>query len=115
MHDYRSLPDFDSDLEQLRKKYPHVEDDIREALKLALAGKAPTYPIPLFPGLVKIRIASADQNRGKRGGFRVIYHSGVSGPCLISVYAKAQYEQLPIAELRRLAAKVAAYNKQGSK
>lgn len=102
MHDYPSLPDFDSDLEELKKKFPNAEGDVRKALDEARDGRNRLYPIPLYRGLVKIRAGSTDQNKGKSGGFRVVYFNGTKGKCLVAVYAKSQCEDLPRAELNRL-------------
>lgn len=62
----------------------------------------PRYPIPLYPGLVKIRAASTDQKKVRVVGFRIVYFTGTRGICLVAVYPQSECENLSAEKLQQL-------------
>jgi mRNA-degrading endonuclease RelE of RelBE toxin-antitoxin system len=54
--------------------------------------------------LYKVRVASSDQNKGKRGGFRVIYYivSDNNEILLLTIYAKAKQVNIKDSDVRRM-------------
>ena len=96
-------PSFDDAVQRLKRKYPHVEEDLQKALAQWAAPRA----LPSFEGkLWKLRAASRDQSRGKSGGFRIIcYLDQTTDPLrvfLLTIYAKSDREDIPIPELLQL-------------
>lgn len=100
-------PRYQKNIKDLSKDYPHVEDDIGKLLETLLDD--PTQQAKALPRykqkLWKVRVASTDMQRGKRGGFRVIFGYDVSKPdtvYLLRAYVKPKREDLPHTELQRL-------------
>lgn len=94
---------YERDLKFLRKTFPGVDRDANaELARLAtLQDRAPYEPpnVVLVPGfgreLLKVRIASSDQGRGKSGGFRMLLLRTASGGWRpVAIYAKGQSENL---------------------
>lgn len=90
-------------IKKLAKNYPHVETDTQAALAQFI-GPNP-IPVPCPPKasqlvgvgreVLKIRIASSDQNKGKSGGFRLLLaNSGSDAWRPVVVYAKAHTEDM---------------------
>lgn len=74
-------PDYQRQLKDLRKKYPHVDDDLCGAYaeirqRPSAACRAVAVPGLLPPGsdaaIYKYKIASRDMKRGSSGGFRLV-------------------------------------------
>lgn len=94
---------FDDAIQRLKRKYPHVEEDLQAALAHPSAPRA----LPSFGNkLWKLRTGSRDQGRGKSGGFRVIYyHDILNDPLhlfLVTIYAKSEREDIAFPELQQL-------------
>ncbi len=99
----RTWPAFDDALEKLRRKYPHIEDDIRDSFE----DEGPADALPGFSHkLWKKRIPSRDMGKGKRGGFRLIFYCdrerNPPEVHFLTIYAKNQRADIPPAELFRL-------------
>ncbi|MEE9447149.1 MAG: type II toxin-antitoxin system RelE/ParE family toxin [Arenicellales bacterium] len=96
------------DIKRLKKKYPKVLLDLRklndhlsqgQILGDAIAGVSEGFEHKVY----KVRLASSDQNRGKRGGFRVIYYVVTEEDIyLLSMYAKAQRDNIRIDDIQFL-------------
>jgi mRNA-degrading endonuclease RelE of RelBE toxin-antitoxin system len=102
------LPAFDKAIGELQKRFPHAEDDILGEFKLGppkATNALPAYGRKLW----KARAGSSDLNRGKSGGFRIIYYWDQELPnhCLLAkAYFKGDQEDLPPAEIVRLYASI---------
>ena len=96
---------FGRKLKKLRKKYPHITDDLKELLSEMEEGKAEGDSVPgLFDKVFKIRVSSSDMKRGKRGGFRIVYYLENQN-CeifLLTIYAKAKTENIPARQIRAI-------------
>lgn len=101
---------FEKALKDLRKRFPNVEKDVLKAF--SSAPPQHTMPLPKFGHkLWKARVASSDLQRGKSGGFRVIYYWDRDSPnwgCIGTCYFKGDMENLPDHELNLLFASVKA-------
>jgi mRNA-degrading endonuclease RelE of RelBE toxin-antitoxin system len=69
---FKTTRTFTRAFKRLKKKYRDLDKDI-ERLRSALI-ENPTAGISLGTGFYKIRLASSDMAKGKRGAFRVIYY-----------------------------------------
>jgi len=90
---------FKRKLKKLKKKYPRINDDLSDLLTDLENGEVSGDPIPgLNDKVFKIRCASSDMKRGKRGGYRVIYYMETSRGeiYLLTIYAKAEIENIPV-------------------
>jgi mRNA-degrading endonuclease RelE of RelBE toxin-antitoxin system len=93
---------FKRDLKRLRKKYPHVQNDLQPLIERLENGETPGDQVPRLDYTVyKVRIRNADQSRGTRGGYRVMYY--IKAPqlmILLRIYPKSARSDLPPDELR---------------
>ena len=77
------LPQFKRNLKALAKKYRHIKTDIQPAIDAISGGdfigdqipdvgeKEPGVPYVVY----KVRLANSDSQKGKRGGYRIIYEA----------------------------------------
>ena len=98
---------FTDEVRRLSKKYPHLENDLKNFYPDFLDN--PLLRADAIPGferkLWKIRVRSTDQQRGKSGGFRVIFYVHESRPeavHLLTIYPKSEREDLSGKELLEL-------------
>ncbi len=92
-------------LKKLKKKYPHITEDLRELFSDMEYGRISGVPIPgLSDKVCKIRAGSSDMKRGKSGGYRIIYYfeKEKSEVFLLTVYAKARNENIPIKDIQAI-------------
>lgn len=103
----RTWPAFDDALTRLRRKYPRIDEDVRDAFQGDVGGRLDALP-GYSHRLWKYRIASRDMQRGKRGGFRVILYMDPRPETtskqvhLLTIYAKSERRDIPNDELLRL-------------
>ena len=65
---------FQKSIKFLKKKYRHVKEDILDKIGELEKDPATGDPIPGWNKEIwKVRVASSDIKKGKRGGFRLIY------------------------------------------
>lgn len=95
---------FDRALKTFCKKLPNAEVDILDAFKNG--PPSATDPLPGFhKKLWKARVKSSDLQKGKSGGFRVVYYWDEALPnwcCIGTCYPKGVREELKAHELNRL-------------
>ncbi len=96
---------FKSCVRRLEKRYPHIKDDLRIAIHALLQEPRLGVVIPGGAGVRKLRVRSSDMQRGKSGGFRLLYlldehsHRIIY---LIFVYPKSEREDITRKELQEL-------------
>lgn len=65
---------FQKSIKILKKKFPRVKDDLYSIIKILEEDPTIGDPIPGWNKEIwKVRAASSDVKKGKRGGFRLIY------------------------------------------
>lgn len=99
------LPQFLLDnLKRLKKKNPHVNADVKIALQALVENPSLGVVIPGALGARKLRVRNSDLQRGKSGGYRLIYfvdgHREVIYPLLL--YAKSEQDNVTMSELHQL-------------
>ncbi len=73
-YDVHLTETFQKSIKALKKKYPHVKDDLLSQIKALEEDPSAGDPIPGWNKEVwKVRVASSDVKKGKRGGYRLIY------------------------------------------
>jgi len=95
---------FQKYLKILKKKHPTVKDDLLHTIQ-ALE-EDPTIGDPISgwkKEIWKVRTASSDVKKGKRGGFRTIYlwKSGENSVYLLAVYFKGDKEDISKKEIEK--------------
>lgn len=98
MYTVQPIPIFEKLKNKLKKKYPRIEDDYKSLVEDLKQGVFQGDELQGFSAadVYKVRIASTDQKRGKRGGFRIIYYVVLEGRTvfLMAIYAKSHQENL---------------------
>jgi mRNA-degrading endonuclease RelE of RelBE toxin-antitoxin system len=99
-----SWPRFEAELERFQRKYPHIVEDLREALT------SPNTRSDAVAGyghnLYKLRVRSRDLRRGSSGGFRVYLWVERDPPPApptvypVTMYLKSERADLSVDELR---------------
>jgi len=92
------------DLKRLLKKYPHIVEDIEKLIHQLEAGETPGDRIVGVGRIVfKVRIRSSDLQKGKSGGYRVIYYLQTAvHTIIITLYPKNERVDLAPEEIRRM-------------
>lgn len=76
-------PTYSRDLAELAAKHPNVETDVKDVLDKFVKPAIRQNPIlphqagagtPVIKGILSVRVPDSSGGRGKRGGFRLIYH-----------------------------------------
>ncbi len=89
-------------IKELRKKYRHIQEDVDAFALLLEKGETPGDRLQGSDEYVlyKARIASQDMQRGKSGGFRVIYYlQTTTSIMVINIYAKPAIDNVQIATI----------------
>ena len=97
-----TLPNFERELKQLKKKYPSVLQDLGSLLTDLM--KNPTQGTSLGNNCYKIRLAIRSKGQGKSGGARVItcVASIKDSITLLSIYDKSAQDTIADEQLRKL-------------
>ncbi len=85
-----STPRFNADLEDLAKKYPRVSIELKKLVGKLQDGNRLGDRMTGLAGVLVFeeRMPNPDARRGKRGGFRVVYHIGKREIQLLVICAK---------------------------
>jgi mRNA-degrading endonuclease RelE of RelBE toxin-antitoxin system len=97
-------------LKRLHKKYPGIRGDVQPLIDQLQRGETPGDQIQGvgFP-VYKIRIRNTDAQRGKSGGYRVIYYiRAFDTVLLLLIYTKSERENIRADELKNLVEKAEA-------
>jgi len=108
-YDVKLTETFQKSIKALKKKYPHVKDDLLHQIKTLENDPATGDPIPGWNKEIwKLRVASSDIKKGKRGGFRVIYlwKAGERTIYLLASYFKGEKAEITKNEIESLIKKL---------
>jgi mRNA-degrading endonuclease RelE of RelBE toxin-antitoxin system len=96
--------EFKRNLRALAKKYRRVRSDIQPVIEQLQKGEAIGDQVlrvghPIF----KVRVQNSDIQKGKRSGYRLIYHFKVlSCIVLVTVYSKLDQGDISAEQIRRI-------------
>jgi mRNA-degrading endonuclease RelE of RelBE toxin-antitoxin system len=99
------LEEFLKEVKRLRKKYRHIEADIKDFADQLEAGETLGERLQGTKDyeIYKARVASRDMQRGKSGGFRIIYYLQTDIQIyMLTVYAKTEKEDISALEVLEL-------------
>jgi len=108
-YDVHLADTFQKSIKALKKKYPHVKDDLLSQVKALEEDPSAGDPIPGWNKEVwKVRVASSDVKKGKRGGYRLIYFwkAAEMKVYLLVAYFKGEKEQITKKEIETLLKKL---------
>lgn len=100
----RYTAEFKRNLRQLAKRYHHVRSDLEPLLEQLAQGELPGDQIPgTGHTLFKVRVRNRDSQRGKRGGYRLIYSLPTrESIVLVTLYSKSDQGDVTAAQIHRI-------------
>lgn len=93
---------FNRNLRALAKKYRNIRNDIQLVVDQLERGEYPGDRIPEIKYEVfKLRVRNSDVQKGKSGGYRLIYYVKVeTSIILLTIYAKSEQADIAADEIR---------------
>lgn len=98
-------PSFKHSVKKLKRRYAHIQDDIRDGVELLLQIPKLGVVIPNSGGIRKVRLPNRDAKRGKSGGYRLLYYledDQSQTLYLLLVYSKSDRADVTQRELMQL-------------
>ena len=95
---------FVKDLKHLKKKYPHIRQDVDRLIQSLQNGERPGDQVQgTGYTFFKVRLKSTDLTKGKSGGYRVLYFiQTLTEVGLITIYVKSERVDLSIEVVKQL-------------
>lgn len=102
-----TIEEFDKQLKALAKKYSSLRQEYAALIDQLETDPVSVADAALGKGCYKIRMAIASKGTGKSGGARVVYYVSIINDTvyLLSVFDKADAENIPAKEIERLRAR----------
>jgi len=104
-------PEFKRNLRSLAKKYKHIRSDVQPVIQQLEAGEIIGDKVPRIKyEIFKLRVRNSDIRKGKRSGYRLIYHlqSG-KNIILITIYSKLDQSDISAKQIKYI---IAEFEKQ---
>ncbi len=97
---------FQRNLRILAKKYRSIRKDIQPIIEQLQAGELPGDQIPgVGYTIFKLRVKNSDVQKGKSGGYRLIYYVKTSTSIiLVTIYSKSEQEDMAAEEIQQILA-----------
>lgn len=97
---------FQKRMKKLRKHYPHVKEDVQPLIEYLSNGETPGDQLQGIGFTVyKVRLPNRDIQRGKSGGYRVIYYIRTEEQViLLTIYAKVSQADISMDEINAIIA-----------
>ena len=97
-------PAFVKAVKSLRKKYPHIRQDLEQLIKQLQNADLPGDRIQSTGYIVyKVRLSNRDAKRGKSGGYRVIYYLKTRKKTIfLTIYTKSEREDITTREIQQI-------------
>jgi len=97
-------PSFSRDVKRLRKKYPKIQEDLQPFIEQLLRGETPGDQIQATGHTVcKARLPNRDAQKGKSGGYRVIYYMRDKDKIiLLTIYSKSEQSDTTTENIQKL-------------
>ena len=95
---------FAIEIRQLAKRYRRIRLDIQPIINQLEAGELPGDQIPgMDYTLFKVRVKNSDAQRGKSGGYRIIYYLKTATQILlVTIYSKSDKPDITAAEVQEI-------------
>jgi mRNA-degrading endonuclease RelE of RelBE toxin-antitoxin system len=93
---------FQRNLRKLAKKYRSIRQDVQPIIETLQSGELPGDQVSgVGYTLFKVRVKNSDIQKGKSGGYRVIYYLKTStNIILVTIYSKSEQEDITAEEIR---------------
>lgn len=95
---------FKRQLRRLSRKYRRIRSDVQPLITQLEAGETPGDQVQGVGYTVyKVRLRNRDAQRGKSGGYRIIYYLPTQDDVLlVSIYSKTEQSDIDDAEVARI-------------
>jgi mRNA-degrading endonuclease RelE of RelBE toxin-antitoxin system len=95
---------FASEVRQLAKRYRRIRLDIQPIIDRLESGELPGDQIPgMNYTLFKVRVKNSDVQKGKSGGYRIIYYLKTEKQILlVTIYSKSDKPDITAAEVKEI-------------
>ncbi|MBC7822531.1 MAG: type II toxin-antitoxin system RelE/ParE family toxin [Candidatus Parcubacteria bacterium] len=95
---------FENDIRRLGKRYRHIRLDIQPLIERLELGELPGDQIPGMDYTVfKVRVKNSSVQRGKSGGYRVVYYLKARDQILfVTMYSKSDQSDITATEVREI-------------
>ena len=96
--------EFKRSLRALAKKYRHIRSDVSAVIDRLQAGEVIGDQVPrTHYTIFKVRVRNSDIQKGKRSGYRLIYHlRAPTNIILVTVYSKLDQADISAEQIRRI-------------
>ena len=97
-------PEFKRNLRALAKKYRHIRSEVQPVIDKLEVGELVGVQVPRIPYTIfKVRVRNSDIQKGKRSGYRMIYHlKSPTNIILVTIYSKLDQADISSKEIRRI-------------
>lgn len=96
--------EFKRDLRSLSRKYRHIQQDIQPVIEQLQSGNLIGDQVPgKGYTLFKVRVRNSDVQKGKSGGYRLIYYLKTSRKIiLVTLYSKSDQGDVSASQIRQV-------------
>jgi mRNA-degrading endonuclease RelE of RelBE toxin-antitoxin system len=97
-------PEFKRNLRVLAKKYRHIRSDVQPVIDQLRAGEIIGDQVPKTGyAIFKVRVRNSDIQKGKRSGYRLIYHLVTPTSIIfMTLYSKLDQADVSAEQIRRI-------------
>lgn len=97
-------PEFKRNLRALAKKYRHIRSNVQPVIDKLEVGEVVGVQVPrTHYTIFKVRVRNSDIQKGKRSGYRMIYHLKTpTNIILVTIYSKLDQADISIVAIRRI-------------
>ncbi|SFP47754.1 type II toxin-antitoxin system RelE family toxin [Hydrogenimonas thermophila] len=96
------VPSFGKDLKKLSRKYRSIKKDYENLLKILSINEPHQIGTPIGKNCYKLRLKNSDNQKGKSGGYRVIYfYIENDDVTLLAIYSKSEIENIDENEIEK--------------
>jgi mRNA-degrading endonuclease RelE of RelBE toxin-antitoxin system len=99
-----ALPTFTQNIRRLKKKYRNILRDVKPTIEQLESGETPGDQVsgigyPVF----KVRVRNTDAQRGKSGGYRILYYLKTNtNILLLTLYSKSEQDDIAAEDLKSI-------------
>jgi mRNA-degrading endonuclease RelE of RelBE toxin-antitoxin system len=100
----RLTPEFEDKFKALKKRYRRIQADIKPIFEDLEAGLILGDQFPGFDSVImKVRVKNSDAQRGKSGGYRLIYWIlSAEIIVMLDIYSKSDQQNVTVNEVRQI-------------
>jgi mRNA-degrading endonuclease RelE of RelBE toxin-antitoxin system len=96
-----ALPTFSQNIRRLKKRYRSILQDIEPTIEQLQSGEIPGDQVSgTGYSIFKVRVRNSDAQRGKSGGYRILYYLKTNTSILLlTLYSKSEQDDIAAEDL----------------